>query len=87
MLAAPHLHNPLTLLRFAALAVPAMLVTVTSTPRHHTSYYSHHRVSKERGRKSEREREDTYEQEKRKRQEVEKKKRRFKTVLTSGWSV
>ena len=45
MLVAPHRHNLLTLLRFAAPAVPAMSVTVTSTLRPHMSYWSHHRVS------------------------------------------
>ena len=45
MLVAPHRHNLLTLLRFAAPAVPAMLATVTSTLRPHMSYWSHHRVS------------------------------------------
>ena len=33
MLGAPHRHNPLTLLRFAAPAAPAMPATVTSTIR------------------------------------------------------
>ena len=32
MLAAPHLHNPLTLLRFAVPAAPATLATVTTRP-------------------------------------------------------
>ena len=35
---APHLHNPLTLLPFAAPAAPAMLAMVMSTLRPHTSY-------------------------------------------------
>ena len=46
LLAAPHRHNPLTLLRFAAPAAPAMLKTATSTLRLHMSYCSHHRVSR-----------------------------------------
>ena len=45
VLEAPHHLNLLTLLRFVALAAPAMLATVTSTPRLHMSYCSHHRVS------------------------------------------
>ena len=46
MLVAPHSHNPLTLLRFAAKAAPAMLATVTSTLPPHVCYYSRHRVSR-----------------------------------------
>ena len=46
MLGAPHRHNPLTLLRFAAPAAPAMPATVTSTPRPHVCYYSRHGVSR-----------------------------------------
>ena len=46
MLAAPRRLNLLTLLRFAALAVPAMLATVTSTLRPQMSCWSHHRVSR-----------------------------------------
>ena len=46
MLGAPHRHNFLTLLRFAAPAAPAMPATVTSTLRPHMSYCSHHLVSR-----------------------------------------
>ena len=46
MLAAPYLHNTLTLLRFAAPAAPAMLATVTRTLRPHACYHSRHRVSR-----------------------------------------
>ena len=45
-LVAPHRLNLLTLLRFAAKAAPAMPVTVSSTLLLHTSYQSHHRVSR-----------------------------------------
>ena len=41
-----HLHNPLTLRRFAAPAAPAMLATVTSTLQPHVCYYSRHWVSR-----------------------------------------
>ena len=43
---APHRHNLLTLLRFAAPAAPAMLATVTSTLRHLVCYHSRHQVSR-----------------------------------------
>ena len=46
MLGAPHRHNPLTLLRFAAPAAPAMPAMVTSTLWPHVCYYSHHWVSR-----------------------------------------
>ena len=46
ILAAPHLHNPLTLLRFAVPAAPATPATVTRTLRLHTCHHSRHRVSR-----------------------------------------
>ena len=45
MLAAPHLHNPLTLLRFAVPAAPATPATVTRTLRLHACHHSRLRVS------------------------------------------
>ena len=46
MLAAPHLHNPLTLLRFAVPAAPATPATAKRTLRSHVCYHSRHRVSR-----------------------------------------
>ena len=46
MLAAPHRHNLLTVLRFVFPAAPAMPAVVTCTLRHHMSNCSHHWVSR-----------------------------------------
>ena len=46
MLAEPHLHNPLTLLRFAVPAAPATPATVTSTLRLHVCHHSRLQVSR-----------------------------------------
>ena len=46
MLIAPRRPNLLTLLRFAAPAAPAMLVTVTRTLRSYVCYHSSHQVSR-----------------------------------------
>ena len=46
MLAAPLLHNQLTLLRSAVLAAPSAPATVTRTLRPHVCYHSRHRVSR-----------------------------------------
>ena len=46
MLAAPHLNNPLTLLRFAVSAAPATPATVSMTLRLHVCYHSYHWVSR-----------------------------------------
>ena len=46
MQAAPQLHNPLTLLRFAVPAAPATLATVTTTLRPHVCHHSRNQVSR-----------------------------------------